>query len=96
MVRIHAGEPNCKSNSLEDACRFSVRILYRGSIACDANAPTLLAERGKHGFEAGIHARAGEAALYAERSGRIVRSTLGLLGALRLSFEAPQFGNDPL
>jgi hypothetical protein len=38
-------------NSLEDDCHFSVRILYRASIAPGADSLTLLAERTEHGFE---------------------------------------------
>jgi len=56
VVRIHAGEPNFEFISLEDHCCFSVRILYRASIARGANPLPLLAECAEYGFETEIHA----------------------------------------
>ena len=51
MVRIHAGEPSFRFNSLESAVSLFVQILYMG-VAWTHRSPLILQDRSdEHGFE---------------------------------------------
>jgi hypothetical protein len=55
VVRIHAGEPLFKFNSLEDDCRVFVPILYRLRRIVWLNPLIACTERVEHGFGLRIH-----------------------------------------
>ena len=56
MVRIHAGEPHCGFNNLQDYCPVLVRILYRSCRIVGFNPLMGFAERVEHGFVLRVNA----------------------------------------